>query len=76
MVIGKYLRTNIKYWCNVKLCTIEGFEIWGEEGEKSFASQRSVYLNSFLALSAVRKLSELKFFVKKDAQLLDAVAAV
>lgn len=64
MVTGKYLRTKHKIvvWHDFWYRRIR---IWGEEEGKLFAFQRSVYLNSSLALDAVKKPSEWKLFVTK-----------
>jgi hypothetical protein len=65
MAVGKYLRANIKYWCNVSF-TVQKDMVWGEEGEKLFIFPKNVCPNSSLVQSVARKLSELKFYEKKD----------
>ena len=75
MVVGKYLRTNINIVTMLFLESIEGYGIWDEEGEKLYASQRNVYLNSSLAQSVEKKRLELKSFEVKDALSWDAAAA-
>lgn len=67
MLIGKYLRANIKYWYVVDFYGYRRIWTWGEEGEKLFAFPRNVYLDFSLVLGVERKLLGLKFFVTKVA---------
>ncbi len=62
---------NERYECD----DIEGFDIWDEEEEKSFACRRDVCRNFSLVLHAERKPLEWSFFVLRHVPMY-AVAAV
>jgi len=64
MVVGNYLRTNIKYW-NIVDFRRRRIQGWGEEEEKLSEFLRNVCLNSSLVPNVAKKLSELRFSATK-----------
>lgn len=74
MVVGKYLRANIKYWI-LQILGIGRTGTWGVEGERLFAFPRSVCLGSSLVQDVAKKPCALRFFEMKTEPWSAAEAA-